>query len=146
MKIKKKFQGSLPENAILNTASNSETDTYSCKYINEKFMKKEKTDWITLATNLKCRKVGTNVEVSSSVPLSSVTMSNGLWVTLGTLPEGYRTSLDYIPFPVILRNASDQSYLMGLGHILPDGTIRASQRGNGNITVDSVTFFISYSV
>lgn len=35
MKIKKTFQGSLPENKILNTQSNSQTDTYSCDYLNK---------------------------------------------------------------------------------------------------------------
>lgn len=35
MKIKKTFQGSLPENRIFNTDSSSQTDTYSCDYIND---------------------------------------------------------------------------------------------------------------
>lgn len=35
MRIQKKFQGTVPENKILNTSSISETDTYSCKKINE---------------------------------------------------------------------------------------------------------------
>jgi hypothetical protein len=35
MKIKKKFQGIIPENKILNEKSTSETDTYSCKYIDD---------------------------------------------------------------------------------------------------------------
>ena len=35
MKIKKTFQGSVPENKILNTKSNSQTDVYSCDYINK---------------------------------------------------------------------------------------------------------------
>ena len=36
MKIKKTFQGIIPGNKILNSESTSETDTYSCKYIDEK--------------------------------------------------------------------------------------------------------------
>lgn len=35
MKIKKKFQGALPSNKILNIKSNSQIDTYSCDYINK---------------------------------------------------------------------------------------------------------------
>ena len=35
MRIKKTFQGTLPENKILNTSSDSQTDTYSCDYINQ---------------------------------------------------------------------------------------------------------------
>lgn len=34
MKIKKIYQGELPENKILNAQSTSQTDTYSCEYIN----------------------------------------------------------------------------------------------------------------
>lgn len=35
MRIKKIFQGSIPENKILNEESTSQTDTYSCAKINE---------------------------------------------------------------------------------------------------------------
>ena len=36
MKIRKTFAGNLPDNKIVNSKSNSETDTYSCKYLNER--------------------------------------------------------------------------------------------------------------
>lgn len=35
MRIRKKFQGVLPEHRILDTISSSQTDTYSCRKINE---------------------------------------------------------------------------------------------------------------
>ena len=35
MKLIKTYQGQLPENKILNTKSTSQTDTYSCDYINK---------------------------------------------------------------------------------------------------------------
>lgn len=35
MRIKKMFQGTVPENKILDTTSSSQTDTYSCRKINE---------------------------------------------------------------------------------------------------------------
>lgn len=37
MKIKKMFQGEIPENKILNTDSNSKTDTFSCYYLKNNF-------------------------------------------------------------------------------------------------------------
>lgn len=37
MRIQKRFQGTVPENKILNTDSASATDTYSCQKINEMF-------------------------------------------------------------------------------------------------------------
>lgn len=36
MKIRKAFQGTIPENKILDTYSTSQTDTYSCNYVNSK--------------------------------------------------------------------------------------------------------------
>ena len=35
MKIRKAFQGTVPENKILDTYSTSQTDTYGCNYINK---------------------------------------------------------------------------------------------------------------
>lgn len=35
MKIKKMYQGAVPENKILNTYSDSQTDVYSCDYVNK---------------------------------------------------------------------------------------------------------------
>ena len=35
MKIKKMYQGTVPENKILNTQSDSQTDVYSCDYVNK---------------------------------------------------------------------------------------------------------------
>ena len=35
MRIKKMFQGETPANKILNTYSDSQTDTYSCDYLNK---------------------------------------------------------------------------------------------------------------
>lgn len=36
MKIQKKFQGAIPENKIMDAYSSSNTDTYSCNYVNNK--------------------------------------------------------------------------------------------------------------
>ena len=35
MRVKKMFQGKVPENKILSTYSDSPTDTYSCDYVNQ---------------------------------------------------------------------------------------------------------------
>lgn len=35
MRIRKAFQGTVPENKILDTYSTSQTDTYSCNYVND---------------------------------------------------------------------------------------------------------------
>lgn len=58
MKIKKTFQGELPENRIVNTYSNSLTDAYSANYLNDKLK---------------------SVEVSSTEP----TNDKDIWVQMG---------------------------------------------------------------
>ena len=58
MKIKKTFQGELPENRIVNTYSNSLTDAYSANYLNDKLK---------------------SVEVSSTEPTSG----KDIWVQMG---------------------------------------------------------------
>jgi hypothetical protein len=42
MRLRKTYQGRLPDNKILNNVSNSATDTYSCKQINEMLVFEEK--------------------------------------------------------------------------------------------------------
>ena len=37
MRIKKTFQGNLPENTVVNTQSDSQTNAYSCEYVNDHF-------------------------------------------------------------------------------------------------------------
>lgn len=39
MKIKKTYQGTVPENKIVNTYTESGTDTYGCDYVNSKALK-----------------------------------------------------------------------------------------------------------
>lgn len=48
MKIKKTYQGVVPNGKVLNSKSNSTTDTYSCDYLNELI---PKTKIITGTTN-----------------------------------------------------------------------------------------------
>lgn len=50
MKIKKQFQGVIPENKILNTESTSQTDTYSCEYINEQVKEVYSTEETAIGT------------------------------------------------------------------------------------------------
>ena len=40
MRIKKTFQGNLPENTVVNTQSNSQINAYSCEYANNNFKSK----------------------------------------------------------------------------------------------------------
>lgn len=53
MKIRKKFQGTLPENKILNIESTSQTDTYSCEYINNLTPEVDNVDELPIGTVVK---------------------------------------------------------------------------------------------
>jgi hypothetical protein len=71
MKIKKIYQGELPENKILNSESNSQTDTYSCEYINN-------MSFVGGGENLDELPIGTRVEFNGD-----------------TIPDGWEQVEDY---------------------------------------------------
>lgn len=115
--------------------------------IYEEFIKKEEivtTKWQALALNLNYRKVEKNIELAVNYNPSAETV-NGGWITLGTLPEGYRPAAEVLTFPVLLRNSSNSQYLVGAGQILRNGTIRINQRTGSAVTIDNVMFTITYS-
>lgn len=75
MKIKKTFQGVIPENKILNAESTSQTDTYSCDYINSTSIivsptepqgKNRKKVWIQKGKNLFDKKLITKTAYFNS--------------------------------------------------------------------------------
>lgn len=65
MKIIKKFQGTVPDNKILDTYSTSQTDTYSCAYANDK-----------LAVNYVCASYSSNVTLSQEWQRPSLNVGN----------------------------------------------------------------------
>ena len=61
MRIRKKYQGQVPENAIMGAYSSSDTNTYCCKYINEhpSTIYKYKTGSISVRSGFNTAQVGT---------------------------------------------------------------------------------------
>lgn len=80
MKIKKEYQGSTPENKILNVNSTSNTDTYSCSYTN------------SLLENLK-----TNIEDN----LTSTSTENALSANQGRILNNTINAINLFKFQVI---------------------------------------------
>ena len=72
MRIKKTFQGSLPENTVVNTQSNSQINAYSCEYVNN--MVKTNRD-----TNSSNTYSTTYINTSLSYSTSE-TKTGGLWI------------------------------------------------------------------
>jgi len=84
MKIKKIFQGTLPENKILNEKSESQIDTYSCDYINSiiESGKNEKGSWTKFAN-------GTMIVTQKIVASANIVVADGNLFrgNLGSLPD-----------------------------------------------------------
>lgn len=114
--------------------------------IYEEFIKKEEeiiSKWKEPATGFKYRKIKTNVEMNIIYAVNKA-LASGEWLILHTLPVEYRPKT-IVAFPIVFRKADDSNYVMGLGHILEDGTVRISQRTGSNITVNQVNFSAMYT-
>lgn len=77
MKIKKTFQGSLPENRILNTDSSSQTDTYSCDYINDVSEEIYSTEEIKIGKWIDGKPLYRKVFVNINIPAKPTTSDAG---------------------------------------------------------------------
>ena len=83
MRIKKIYQGSISANKILNAHSTSQTDTYSCEYLNDKLVVVSATEptenrekiWIQKGKNLLNKDVGftTDAFISNTGEISTAT-------------------------------------------------------------------------
>lgn len=114
--------------------------------IYEEFIKKEEeiiSKWKEPATGFKYRKIKTNVEMNIIYAVNKA-LASGEWLILHTLPVEYRPKT-IVAFPIVFRKADDSNYVMGLGHILEDGTVRIGQRTGSSVTVNQVNFTVMYS-
>ena len=118
---------------------------YNIENLQEKINKilNPNTKWIEPASGFKYRRIKKDVEMYIMYAINNE-IKNGEWLTLHILPTEYRPQT-VIAFPVVLRNTSN-TYVMGLGHVLEDGTVRISQRTGANVTVNQVNFTVLYSV
>lgn len=117
---------------------------YNIENLQEKINKilNPNTKWIEPASGFKYRRIRKDVEMYIVYSINNE-IKNGEWLTLHTLPIEYRPQT-VIAFPVVLRNTSN-THVMGLGHVLEDGTVRISQRTGTSVTVNQVNFTVSYS-
>lgn len=94
--IRKTFQGAMPENKILNSESNSQTDTYSCDYINNMKVDAESIDELPVGTRVEYN--GTEVpdgweevvEESDDSGWIYPTLNNGWSSPYSSAPTRYR--------------------------------------------------------
>lgn len=111
MKIKKTFQGSIPENKIVNTQSDSQTDTYSCDYINNNVGivesgSNENGNWIKYANGI-LKQYGKNtINTTTAVALPY---------------GGYRSYGIYITFPIDFVDTPDSVIATSGSDLLDNG-------------------------
>lgn len=79
MKIKKVYQGELPENKILNSQSTSQTDTYSCEYINGLSTGGGVKSYIQAALNSNVTVVNGNTGTSTLIEFNKITTNGNLF-------------------------------------------------------------------
>lgn len=109
----------------------------------EEFMKKEKnTDWMKLVTGISYRKIGADVELNIKY-IQNIAMANNTWVTIATLPVGYRPKLS-IYIPVMIMNTSNVLVYSILA-IDPDGKLSFKQATGNNITGTDCRAFSRFS-
>lgn len=109
----------------------------------EEFMKKEEnTDWMELVTGISYRKIGADVELNIKY-IQNIAMANNTWVTIATLPVGYRPKLN-IYIPVMIMNTSNVLVYSILA-IDPDGKLSFKQATGNNITGTDCRAFSRFS-
>lgn len=87
-KIKKTYQGVVPNGKVLNTKSASQIDTYSCEYINN--LTKD-DGWKIVDATLKYKRIGNVVTVTGYSGGTTALIAND-YKTVSTLPEEARPS------------------------------------------------------
>lgn len=118
MKIRKTFSGNLPDNKIVNSNSTSETDTYSCKYLNERNVivsSEEPTTgeevWIQRSGNIFDKNnYGLFKGYMSSANINFVANNSGYLVYIPCMPN-----TDYI----VTREVLENNFQVGSGNIVP---------------------------
>jgi hypothetical protein len=109
MRIKKMYQGTVPENKILNTYSDSQTDVYSCNFLNGKTIY-DNTDGsngnITLSES---------IEDASSILIEYKCNTYGYKTEKILNPNGKDIILDYLTVAnaTVLQNASSKWFISG---------------------------------
>lgn len=102
MRIKKTFQGNLPENTVVNTQSNSQTNAYSCEYVNKlhTYSTSEQRigTWIDGKPVYSKTIVYNNLNLRNAETTLSINVSNGYirFIKYGyfTMASGYRFPLN----------------------------------------------------
>jgi glycerophosphoryl diester phosphodiesterase len=128
MKIQKKFQGTVPENKILNTHSDSETDTYSCNKINELVGSGGSGEIsidgdITTNNNTRLKEKNYNVITINHRGYNTIAPENTLPAYIMSKEKGY----NYVECDVSF--TSD-----GIPVLLHDDTIDRTSNGSGSVS------------
>lgn len=135
MRIRKTYNGVVPNNKIVNSGSNSTTDTYSCNYLNPENYE------ITLsythtANQYTCVRIQNIVMIYGQFILGSVTADTN--TILGSVPDELKPSKDAKGAMTVVNGSN--------GQILGNGFVRVKTTGEfgvvGSVTVSSNPLFM----
>jgi hypothetical protein len=100
MKIKKVYQGNLADNLVVNAASNSQTDAYSCDYINNNIATDIKEIWSSTASSLDAQTIQ-DIDTTGYnyyEVLYVGTPNSNTYYSTGKIPIGNHCVLNFLTF------------------------------------------------
>lgn len=106
MKIQKKYQGTVPENKILDMYSESNTDTYSCNYLNN-FIKVENGNLTLVSKNSGVTNVAAQYVKAGSVVQIRISFHAANNIANGSEIFTFQSFGPLIPFVALARSASN---------------------------------------
>lgn len=135
MKIKKTFQGTIPENKILNSNSTSQTDTYSCEKINEMTEEIYSTEETVIGKWIDGKPLYRKVFISECPGNTDISIQhgiNGIFVVNANGIGVYNNSI-FFPIPYAVAGSNTQS-----SYAITQETINVSSKAG-----DLRTFYIT---
>lgn len=140
MRIRKTYQGEIPENKIVNSYSESQTDTYSCDYLNDLHSYSTNETIVGYDDNQKpvYRKVFKGLLASMTVIAENVKDYYGCYGCAEMATSTY-PSLPYY------EHSTSGAYLSTVQYISSNNTIRfVAQKAGLDVTVN-VNFYVEYT-
>jgi hypothetical protein len=144
MRIKKTFQGSLPENTVVNTQSDSQINAYSCEYANNNFKSK-------MENILSSQGQGQTFQKSLTKAYTNFDFLIIMWSPWGTDASVYDMS---IPTAIISNSVpyedcayQNSSVYKGINVTFPDtSTIKLNTTNAGTWPIANTTLIAVYGV
>lgn len=140
MKIKKIYQGSLPENKILNSRSTSQTDTYSCDYLNNLELTSEITFTKNEADNIYYYNIyATKNEVQISADIR-YNFAKNTRIKVLTIEKGYEALISNTDKTLRFPISTDATGVTGYADVNSKGEVYITTLGTATATYINIRY------